>query len=126
MPEPTTSAGAVISLTAGGLAVFGLATGLHPMLLLAGLGGGWWALSYLETPMPALRRISTLGISSLAAAWMTPPAVAGVVGAGWLGPHATGEVLQYPAAMIVGLLAHSVLGPVLMKLAQKKIEGVAP
>lgn len=126
MPEPTASTASALALTAGGLTVFGMATGLHPMLLLAGLGGGWWALSYLEAPMPALRRISTLGISALAAAWITPPAVAGVIGAGWLGPHATGEVLQYPVAMFVGLLAHSVLGPALMKLAQRKIEGAAP
>lgn len=124
MPEPTSSTAAVV-LTGTGLTVFGIATGLHPMLLLAGLGGGWWALSYQEAPMPLVRRISTLGISALAAAWITPPATAAVVGAGWLGQAATGELLQYPAALLTGLLAHAAIGPALMKLAARKIEGAA-
>ena len=125
MPEPTASTVAAVTLTGTGLTLFGIATGLHPMLLLAGLAGGWWALSYQNDPMPLLRRCSTLGISALAAGWITPPAVAGTVSAGWLGPNATGEILQYPGALIVGLLAHAVLGPALMKLAAKKIEGAA-
>ena len=125
MPEPTTSTAAAISLTGAGLTLFGIATGLHPMLLLAGLAGGWWALSYQPDAMPVLRRITALSISALAAAWITPPAVATTVGAGWLGPGATGDILQFPGAMIVGLLAHAVLGPALMKFTAKKIEGAA-
>ena len=124
MPEPTSSTIAV-GLTAGGLTLFGIATGLHPMLLLAGLAGGWWALSYQTAPMPLVRRITALGVSSLAAAWITPPAVAATVGQGWLGPAATGELLQFPAALIVGLLAHAALGPALMKLTTRKIENAA-
>lgn len=124
MPEPTSSTAAV-GLSAGGLTIFGIITGLHPMLLLAGLAGGWWALSYQSDPMPMVRRITALSISSLAAAWLTPPAVAATVGAGWLGPQATGELLQFPGALIVGLLAHSAIGPALMKFTAKKIEGAA-
>ncbi len=124
MPEPTSSTVAV-GLTAGGLTVFGLVTGLHPMLLLAGLAGGWWALSYQMAPMPLLRRITALGISSLSAAWITPPAVAAIVSGGWLGTGATGHLLQFPVALIVGLLAHAAIGPALMKLTARKIEEAA-
>ena len=49
MAEPTTTA--VIGLTAGSLAIFGMVTGLQPVLLLAGMAGGWWALS-LRDPLP--------------------------------------------------------------------------
>lgn len=125
MPEPTASTVAAISITGTGLTLFGIATGLHPMLLLAGLAGGWWALSYQTDAMPLMRRCSTLGISALAAGWITPPAVAATVGAGWLGPAATGDLLQFPGALIVGLLAHAALGPALMKFTAKKIEGAA-
>lgn len=45
MPEPTSSALA-LTATSAGLTVFAVATGLPPAILLAGLAGGWWALSY--------------------------------------------------------------------------------
>jgi hypothetical protein len=125
MPEPTASTVAAVSLSAGGLTIFGIATGLHPMLLLAGLAGGWWALSYSTEAMPLLRRATSMTISALAAGWITPPAVAATVGAGLLPPGATGELLQFPGAMIVGLLAHAAIGPALMKFTTKKIEGAA-
>jgi hypothetical protein len=125
MPEPTASTVAAVSLSAGGLTIFGIATGLHPMLLLAGLAGGWWALSYQAEPMPLLRRVTALSISALSAGWITPPAVAATVSAGWLGPQTTGELLQFPGALIVGLLAHAAIGPALMKFTTKKIEGAA-
>lgn len=128
MPEPTSSTIAAVSVTAGGLTLFGIATGLHPMLLLAGLAGGWWALSYQTDPMPLVRRCSTLGISALVSAWVSPPAVAGIVAMALpqkIPAQSAGELLQFPVALIVGLLAHAVLGPALMKLAAKKIEGAA-
>lgn len=121
MPEPTTSTVVAVSLTAGGLAVFGVATGLHPMLLLCGMAGGWWATFY-QAPMPLRRRLAALVISSLSAAWITPPVVAATVSLGWLGPQATGEILQFPGALFVGLLAFSVIGPGMLKLAARKME----
>ena len=127
MPEPTSST-VGIGLTAGGLTLFGIATGLHPMLLLAGLAGGWWALSYQTDPMPLLRRCSTLGISALVSAWVSPPAVAGIVAMALpqkIPAQSAGELLHFLIALIVGLLAHAVLGPALMKLAARKIEGAA-
>ena len=56
MAEPTSSA-VLAGATATGLTLFGVATGLHPAILLAGLAGGLWALSYQE-PAPALKRVA--------------------------------------------------------------------
>lgn len=125
MPEPTSTVAAV-AVTAGGLTVFGVATGLHPALLLAGLAGGWWALSYQCAPMPLPRRVSVLAISALMAAWITPPAVAATIGAGLFPTTMTGELIQFPGAAMVGLVAHRVIGPLLMRLAEKKAGEVAP
>lgn len=125
MPEPTSTAAAV-AVTAGGLTVFGVVTGLHPALLLAGLAGGWWALSYQRDPMPWSRRVSVLAISSLMAAWITPPAVSMTLGSGFALPGMTGDLIQYPCAAFVGLLAHQIVGPALMRLAARKAGEVAP
>lgn len=125
MPEPTSTAVAV-AITAGGLTVFGVATGLHPALLLAGLAGGWWALSYQREAMTLGRRVSVLSISSVMAAWITPPAVAATINSGVLGANMTGELIQYPGAALAGLLAHAVLGPFLMRFAEKRANEVAP
>lgn len=125
MPEPTSTVAAV-AVTAGGLTLFGVVTGLHPALLLAGLAGGWWALSYQSAPMPLPRRVSVLAISSLMAAWITPPVVAATINSGMLGANMTGELIQYPGAALAGLLAHAVLGPFLMRFAAQKANEVAP
>jgi hypothetical protein len=124
MPEPTSSAAAV-TVTAGGLTLFGVVTGLQPALLIAGLAGGWWALSYQRDAMTIGRRISVLGISALVAAWVTPPAVAMTVHSGWF-PGVAAELMQYPGAAVVGLVAHAVIGPGLMRLAAKRAGEVAP
>lgn len=125
MPEPTSTAAAV-AITAGGLTVFGMATGIFPPLLLAGLAGGWWALSYQCAPMPFGRRVSVLTISALMATWITPPVVAATLGSGLLLPGMTGELIQFPGAALVGLVTHRVIGPMLMRLAEKKAGEVAP
>lgn len=124
MPEPTSVV--AVAVTAGGLTVFGMATGIHPPLLLAGLAGGWWALSYQPAPMAFGRRLSVLTISALSAAWITPPAVAATMGSGLLPPGMTGDLIQYPGAVFVGLLAHRIIGPMLMRLAERKAVEVAP
>lgn len=124
MPEPTTSTAAGLA-AGGGLMLFGIVTGLHPALLITGAAGGWWALGYQTEPMPITRRISALVLAALSAAWGTPPSVAFLLSLGWLPVTVTAELIQYPVALVTGLLTHNVIGPGLMKLASKKIEGAA-
>lgn len=124
MPEPTASAVAGLA-TGGGLVLFGIVTGLHPALLITGAAGGWWALGYQPEPLPLPRRLSALALAALSAAWGTPPAVAFLLSLGWLPVTMTAELIQYPVALVTGLLTHNVIGPGLMALARKKIEGAA-
>lgn len=71
MAEPTATAAASIGLTATGLTVFGVATGLRPELLLAGVTGALWALSYAD-PMPVWRRLAITVITALVAGYLAP------------------------------------------------------
>jgi len=122
MAEPTTTA--VIGLTAGSLAIFGLVTGLQPALLLAGMAGGWWALS-IRDPLPLPRRITSIAIAAIFAAWGAPVA-ASLIGSlsWWPGKSVAIEALQLLVALVLGRLAHTVLGSSLDKLAKRKMEGV--
>lgn len=111
---------AVPVITTSGLAIFGVATGLEPGLLLAGLAGGWWALSYNNEPLPFLRRFTIGCVSALAGAW-TGQWLSSALTA-WLRynflwwPAAAGdEALRYSIALFVGLVAHKQLGPLLMR-----------
>ena len=71
MSEPATSA--IVSVTqASGITILGIATGLDPVLIVAGAAGGWWALSYLESPGRALARANRIALSSILAAWGSP------------------------------------------------------
>lgn len=119
MPEPTSSLAATV--TATGLTLFGVATGLHPSILLAGLAGGLWALSYQE-PSPAWRRIAVTVMAAVIAGYLTPAVAAGVTSiSAW--PNAvTRDLVQLPIAVLIGLLAHRVLGPALLRIAEQKIE----
>lgn len=74
MPDPA-SAPATLALTGAGITIFGVVTGLHPDILLAGFAGGVWAQSYL--PQTTLfRRISTTLGSAIVAGYLTPISVA--------------------------------------------------
>lgn len=119
MPEPTSTA--VIGLTAGGLALFGVVTGLHPALLLAGMAGGWWALSYRE-PMSVPSRIASIALAAIVAAWGAPVALALIASVLPLQSIAA-DVLKFPVAMLLGRLTHT-LGSALDALAKRKMEGL--
>lgn len=115
----TASTTAAIALTASGLTVLGVSTGIDPGLLFAGLAGGWWALSYSPEPMPLLRRLTIYAVSALAGAW-------GAVLAGawlasiftvWWPAEAGGASPRHLIAMLIGLLAHRQFGPLLMRRA---------
>lgn len=123
MPEPTSSAAALAAATATGLTIFGVATGLHPSILLAGLAGGLWALSYQE-PSPAWKRLALTVMASIVAGYLTPAVAAGVTSFGAWPQSVTRDVVQLPIAVLIGLLSHRVLGPALMRFAAQKAEEV--
>lgn len=123
MAEPAISAAAVSSAAAG-LTVFGVATGLNPSILIAGLAGGFWALSYMP-PMPVWKRITTAALSALLAGWATPAIVAALTSLSAWPSAVTHDIVQFPVAIAFGLLSHTVIGPAMLKLATRKIEEVA-
>ena len=125
MPEPTSSATALIITTgtAAGLTVFGVATGLHVNILIAGLFGGLWAISY-HPPAGVVARIMFMLGSSLVAGYVAPVAAAVAASAAttlvtWWPRDVTRDVLQYPVAFLTGFLALRWIGPALMRRAQK-------
>lgn len=122
MPEPTSSAIA-LTATSAGLTVFGMATGLHPAILLAGLAGGWWALSY-QDPLPVMKRVAVTIMSAIVAGYLTPAVAAGVTSIGAWPQAVTKDLVQFPVAVLIGLLAHRVLGPSILRIAAKKAEEV--
>ena len=123
MAEPTSSAAALAAATATGLTIFGVATGLHPSILLAGLAGGLWALSYQE-PSPAWKRVGLTVMASIVSGYLTPAVAAGVTSLGAWPQSVTRDVVQLPIAVLIGLLSHRVLGPALMRFAAQKAEEV--
>lgn len=122
MPEPTSSAVA-LTVTSAGLTIFGIATGLNPGILLAGLAGGWWALSYQE-PAPVLKRIAVTIMSAIVAGYLTPAAVVVVTAIGAWPQAVTKDLVQFPVAVVIGLLVHRVLGPAILRIAAKKAEEI--
>ena len=126
MPEPTSSATALLvttASTAAGLTICGVATGLHPNLLVAGLCGGLWAISY-QPPSGVVARVLFLLGSSLAAGYFAPVAASIAASAAvsllsWWPRDITREVIQYPVAFVTGFLAIRWLGPALLRRAEK-------
>jgi len=120
MAEPATSTAAVIA-SAMGLTIFGIATGLHPSLLIAGLAGGLWALFYGE-PQPLLKRCLSAVMSALVAAWLAPVTAYSVQELPGAPPGLPLDVLQFPVALVIGFLAMAIVGPGLMLLSRKKLD----
>ena len=118
MPDITSSAGA-ITLSAGGITLLGIATGLHPTVMLAGFAGGLWAVSYEKPPIPLVRRLTWTCGSAIVAGYLTPPAVAMLLPS--LPGRMTAELIQHGAAFLIGFTAFSRLGPALLSLAGKII-----
>lgn len=113
-----------IGLTAAGITLFGVATGLDPVLLFAGAGGGWWAMTY-QPVLGAIDRLSRIGISALVGGWGSPLAVGYAAGAGWLPEAVPQHVAGFPVALGIGLLAVDVIGRGVLRLAQRKAEEIA-
>lgn len=124
MTEPATSATALITAgTAAGLTAFGVATGLHVNILIAGLFGGIWAISY-NPPAGVIARVLFLVGSSLIAGYVAPVAASIAASAAsnlitWWPSDITREALQYPVAFFTGFLGIRWIGPALMRRAEK-------
>lgn len=119
MSEPTTPL-----LATGGLTLFGVVTGLHPMLLVCGFVGCWWYNSYLAE-LTIGQRISSGIIAALVAGWSTPPIVTWLTSLAWWPGSVTGQIVGFPFALACGFLTHKVIGPSLLRIAQKKAEELA-
>lgn len=122
MAEPASSS-AALTITAAGLTIFGISTGLHPPILLAGLAGGLWSLSY-QPPLPAWRRLAVATLASIIAGYLTPAVAVGITSIAVWPPAMSNDLMQLPIAVTIGLLAHRVLGPAVMRFAAKKAEEV--
>lgn len=119
MSEPTTPL-----LATGGLTLFGFATGLHPMLLAAGFLGCWWYNTYIPE-LTLSQRISAGIIAALFSAWTTPPVIIWLTGLAWWPTTVPALIVGFPFAVVIGFLTHKVIGPQLLRIAQKKAEDIA-
>ena len=122
MNEPATSA-FITTGTAAGLTIFGVATGLHTNILLAGLFGGLCALSF-NAPAGVLSRVLFLLGSSLVAGYVAPivASVAASAAANlfvWWPRDVTREALQYPVGFLTGFLGLRWILPALIRRAEK-------
>lgn len=114
MAEPT--AAAAIAVTSTGLAVFGIATGLHPQYLVAGSVGGLWWLSYQDGPQPLAKRFTANAISSVIAGFLTPLAVELVKTQEVVfSTQLARDLLPFPVAVGIGFLAYSRIGPAILR-----------
>ena len=122
MQDPSSTAQSAITFAgSAGITLFGIVLGLRPDLMLAGLWGALWALSYSD-PMPLYRRVTLAFLSSVLAGYGTPAVMVLIEHANLLQSDAAQQKLQYPVAVGVGFLAHRVLGPFLLRFAQKKAD----
>lgn len=123
MADPSTTAAAT---AATGITIFGVATGIDPSLLLAGLSGGWLALYQFEV-FGLASRFGFVVLSALLGAMVGP--VAGSVALAMLEKAeiiVPASQINIPMAIVVGLLSIRVIGPRLVGFAQRaKLPGDA-
>ena len=121
MAEPASTTVIAFTASAMGLTIFGIATGLHPPLLIAGLAGGLWALFY-GAPQPLVRRCLSVVMAALVSAWVSPVVASSLQELPFAPKIITHDALQFPVALIVGFLAMAIVGPGLMALSLKRLE----
>lgn len=122
MAEPTTSS-ALIAVSVAGITLFGIATGLHPPMLLAGFFGGMWALSH-QPPAGLVARILSMISSAMIAGYLAPVAAAVAASAGarllpWWPADITRDALQFPVAFCIGFLGIRGFGRLLLRVAAR-------
>jgi len=115
-PEPATSVAAV-AVSATGLTILGISTGLQPDILLAGFAGGLWALTY-QPPAPLFRRAAATAGSAVVAGYLSPIAVAILHGA--LPGDLSREIAQTAFGLLIGLISQRVIGPAVLRIADRK------
>jgi hypothetical protein len=116
LPEPTSSVSA-IAVSATGLTLLGISTGLQPDILLAGFAGGLWAITY-DPPAPLFRRAAaTLG-SAVVAGYLSPIAVAVLRSA--LPGDLSREIAQTSFGLLIGLVSQRVIGPAVLRIADRR------
>lgn len=115
MTEPIS--GSWISITAAGVTVFGIVTGLDPALMFASACGGWWAMTY-HPPMKVFSRLNRLGLSALIGGWGTPVFADIAQKHMSLSPEGL-PAFKFVVALVVGLVALDILGGRIRRLAEK-------
>lgn len=123
MADPASSMAAAV-VTASGITIFGVALGLQPEIMVAGLAGGLWAVSF-QPEVSVLKRLGTTVLAAVLAGYGAPMASAGVTALPAWPDVLTRELVQLPIAVLIGLLSHSVLGPTLLRIAQRKADEVS-
>lgn len=121
MPSTGGATTAAVSASAAGLSIFGIATGLHVELLLAGLAGALFSLSF-DQPEPRFRRALVTLSAAVVAAYITPLSVALVQINYPLPESITREILLPASAVAIGFLARRLIGPAAFKIADKILE----
>lgn len=121
MPSTGGASVAAVSLSAAGLSLFGVATGLHVELLLAGLAGALFALSF-DAPEPGIRRALVTISSAFVAAYITPLSVALFRLQSPLPESITQDVLLPAVAVGAGFLSRRLIGPAAFKISDKILE----
>ena len=111
-------------VTTTGITLLGVSTGLDPSVLIAGFAGAVWAQSYYP-PTHWAKRVALTALGAILAGYLAPVAAAVVTSYDAVRQALPLAVLQLPAAVVVGLLAHRVLGPAFMRFASKKIDEVS-
>lgn len=109
---------------AAGLTFFGVATGLEPAVLIAGFAGGLWAQSY-SPAATYLQRLALTVLAAVLAGYLAPAAASVLSASDTVKGLLPGPVLQLPVAVLVGLLAHRILGPAILRIARKKSEDLS-
>lgn len=122
MTEPITNIGAPLA-AASGLTVFGVATGLDPGLLFAGLAGALLAIVFQEA-MSLWKRVGITALSSIISAWLAQAVALWAIGLSWWPGTVPADVVKFPVAAFSGLLMYRVIAPKLIQYAEHKADGV--
>lgn len=115
MSEPT-------AMVAGGLGLtlFGVATGIDPVLLAAGAAGGYAAMAEMAE-MTLLKRLASIGVSALFGAWGAPAVLGEAVARKLLtAGYAYPTVCLF--SLLIGALSLTVIVPGMVRFGRSKIE----